>query len=80
MIRLRQYDFTKRTYETRLDASEALAERAQTMTDLLKQHVTRYAGATYLSGDHGMYCIEYGALRDVYADQACNYSYREFWF
>lgn len=42
------------------------------------QHFTRFAGTSY--GPVSVCRVEYGALRDVLASQACNYSYREFWF
>jgi hypothetical protein len=45
------------------------------------QHFYRWAGASYKGRDEvSYYAVEYGALRSVYAPQACNYSYREFWF
>lgn len=52
------------------------------MQRFARQHFARFAGATYTgSGDYGtVYAIEYGELRNVYASEACNYSYREFWF
>ena len=42
------------------------------------QHVRRYAGRT-ITREGEVYAMEYGALRSVYADKACNYSHREFW-
>lgn len=47
-----------------------------------KQHFTRGAGVTYWQDGEriSIVRVEYGALRDVCASQACNYSYREFWF
>lgn len=52
------------------------------MSNTLKlhhQHMVRAAGSTF-GGEFEVRSFEYGALRSVYADKACNYSYREFWF
>ena len=42
-------------------------------------HITRWVGTSY--HEDGLICVRvaYGVLSSVYADQACNYSYREFW-
>lgn len=44
-------------------------------------HGIKYQGRTLnLDGVREVVAFTYGKVRDVYADKACNYSYREFWF
>lgn len=51
-------------------------------TAFARKHITSAVGVTINDRDTGAnVCrVHYGMLRDVLADRACNYSYREFWF
>jgi hypothetical protein len=48
----------------------------------MRKFLTVYQGFTLNDRDTDcdIYRVAYGELRSVYASQACNYSYREFWF
>lgn len=49
----------------------------------MQSHIIMYAGQTLYAPDANgahVYALQYGSLRSVYASEACNYSYREFWF
>jgi hypothetical protein len=45
----------------------------------MESHGIQHAGSTY-GGEFEVRTFEYGELRSVYRSEACNYSYREFWF